>query len=121
MVLIQTLARGNGKQQLLSVIVRQPQRWLQIVTNLLRQHRGVMVVAKDSKHQLEVKQVILETSGISEDDIFVLGPGDSILLDDESVADGSVPDFKVVIVPIKESGRIHVDSTLYNGHLSLPV
>ena len=74
-----------------------------VVTTLLGQNRGVMVVAKDSKHQIELKNAILETSGIPENDIFLLEPGDSILLDDEAVESGNVHNFKVVIVPVRRA------------------
>jgi hypothetical protein len=67
----------------------------------VREGHGVMLVAKDSKHQEKMFELLGERMGGS--DIFVLRKGDSIVLTDEEVKNGSVHDYKVVIVPIKKS------------------
>ena len=64
--------------------------------------RRVMLVAKDSKHQQKLYEIILDR-GLPASDVFVLtGATGSIHLTDESVKNGG-PDYKVVIVPISKS------------------
>jgi superfamily II DNA or RNA helicase len=69
------------------------------VMGFLKEKKGVMVVAKDTKHQSLLKNLII-SQGIHEKDIFLLSSGKSILLTDDSVKEGQ-HDYKVVIVPIR--------------------
>jgi superfamily II DNA or RNA helicase len=69
------------------------------VMGFLKEKKGVMVVAKDTKHQSLLRSLII-SQGIEEKDIFLLSSGKSILLTDDSVKDGQ-HDYKVVIVPIR--------------------
>jgi superfamily II DNA or RNA helicase len=64
--------------------------------------RGVMLVAKDKKHQ-EVLRLLLVDNGLKNSDIYILQGGDSISLTDSTVKDGKIHDYKVVIVPISMS------------------
>lgn len=63
--------------------------------------RGVMVVARDSKHQ-EILYRMLARS-VSPKDIFVMKTGDSIFLTDDAVEEGKVHGYKIVIVPQRKA------------------
>jgi hypothetical protein len=63
--------------------------------------RGVMLVAKDSKHQERLYNMLIKS--IEPADIFMMKSGDSIFLTDESVAQGKVHGYKVVIVPQRKA------------------
>ena len=63
----------------------------------------VMIVAKDTNHQHEIKNMIIDQLKISSNDIFVLEKNESIYLTDEAVKDGKIHDYKVVIVPLRKS------------------
>lgn len=63
--------------------------------------RGVMLVAKDTKHQ-EVLYNMLRTK-VSSKDIFVMKSADSIFLTEDAVASGKVHGYKVVIVPHRKA------------------
>jgi superfamily II DNA or RNA helicase len=65
-------------------------------------NRGVMLVAKDKKHQ-EVLRLLLIALGMKNSDIYVLQGGDSISLTDDTVKEGKIHDYRVVIVPISMS------------------
>ncbi len=73
------------------------------VVEYLREGRGVMVVAKDRAHQQYLYERVLKTKTVNEKDIFLLEGGSSIFLTDEAVARGNVPDYKVVIVPMRKA------------------
>jgi hypothetical protein len=62
----------------------------------------VMLVAKDKKHQ-EVLRLLLIALGMKNSDIYVLQGGDSISLTDDTVKEGKIHDYRVVIVPISMS------------------
>ena len=70
--------------------------------NILQDGRGVMLVSKDKTHQ-QVLYNLLQKHGLKSSDIYILQGGDSISLTDEDVADGKIPDYSVVIVPIKKA------------------
>jgi hypothetical protein len=63
---------------------------------------GVMLVAKDNKHQQKLLEGCLEDLRLKRKDIFVLEKGASINLKDETVESGQVRDYKVVIVTIRQ-------------------
>jgi superfamily II DNA or RNA helicase len=65
--------------------------------------KGVMIVAQHSRHQEELKQLFIQDGHIKAKDIYVLQPEDSIFMTDECVAKGKIPDYKVVIVPMRKS------------------
>jgi superfamily II DNA or RNA helicase len=66
---------------------------------LIKEKKNPMVVAKDTKHQILIKEMLIEKN-IKEKDIFVLSSGNSIVLTDDSVKKDGI-DYKVVIVPIR--------------------
>ena len=67
----------------------------------LNQKRGVMLVAKDKDHQQELRQLLI-SSGIHDQDIFVMTGSESIFMTDENVKMKLIHDYKVVIVPISK-------------------
>ncbi len=73
------------------------------VQEFIDQDRGVMLVAKDRKHQQVLHQMVINDTSVDEEDIYVMGSGDSIFLTDEAVAEGKVHDYRVVIVPIRKA------------------
>jgi hypothetical protein len=76
---------------------------INLTNKLLKDGRGVMVVAKDTTHQNTLYDLVLKGTSLKSKDIFRLTGGDSIFLTDEYVNTGKVPDYKVVIVPIKKA------------------
>lgn len=62
-------------------------------------HR-VMMVARNNKHQLLLKQMMIDLK-IPSRDIFVLEKNTSIYLDEQSVKSGKMHAFKLAIVPIR--------------------
>ncbi len=66
---------------------------------LIKEKKNPMIVAKDTKHQILIKEMLIEKN-IKEKDIFVLSSGNSIVLTDDSVKKDGI-DYKVVIVPIR--------------------
>ncbi len=77
-------------------------RMASLTYELVQEGNGVMVVAKDINQQSELKNLIVE-AGIDIRDIFVLGSGESIVLDDASVERGEIHDYRVVIVRIRKA------------------
>lgn len=73
------------------------------VSKLLKEKRGVMLVAKDTKHQKVLEELLITKQVVKKKDIFLLESNDSIFLTDESVTNGETPDYKVVIVPIRKA------------------
>lgn len=69
---------------------------------LIRQGKGVMIVAKNVAHQLQLYDSLIE-SGVLQRDIFLIGKGKSIYLTEEAVNEGKIHDYKAVIVPISKS------------------
>ena len=63
--------------------------------------RGVVLVAKDSKHQQILYQMI--SKYVQKSDIFVLQGSESIFLTDEAVKNGKIHGYKVVIVPQRKA------------------
>lgn len=63
---------------------------------------GVMLVARNTKHQERLQDALIK-KGLKEKDIFLLTKDQSIFLTDESVESGDTPDYKVVIVPLRKS------------------
>lgn len=64
---------------------------------------GVMLVAKDNKHQQQLLEGCLsDIPKLKRKDIFVLEGGASINLKDETVEAGEVRDYKIVIVTIRQ-------------------
>ena len=63
--------------------------------------RGVMLVAKDTKHQEILYQMLVKT--VKTQDIFMMRSGDSIFLTDDAVKEGEVHGYKVVIVPQRKA------------------
>jgi hypothetical protein len=70
---------------------------------ILKKGRGVMLVAKDSKHQDVLYDLLLAGTNLTPSQVFVLKGGDSIFLTDEAVKSKEVPDYRVVIVPIQKA------------------
>ena len=77
-------------------------RMSSLTAELVEDGNGVMVVAKDVAQQGELKDLIIE-AGVNPRDIFVLGSGESIVLDDTSVESGDIHDYRVVIVRIRKA------------------
>ena len=71
---------------------------VKLTTDMLLSNRGVMIVARDAKHQEKLKEHILKDGVLKEKDIFLVNKDKSIFLTDESVEQGKTPDYKVVIV-----------------------
>jgi hypothetical protein len=63
---------------------------------------GVMLVGKNIAHINSLKDG-LASAGLKTKDIFVMNGKESIFLTDETVSEGSTPDYKVVIVPLNKS------------------
>ncbi len=71
-------------------------------TASLKKGRGVMLVAKDSRHQDVLYNKLIRTK-LQPSQVFVLKGGDSIFLTAEAVEKGETPDYKVVIVTIRQA------------------
>jgi hypothetical protein len=78
------------------------QEMVALTVGSVKGKKGVMLVAKDKKHQ-EVMRKLLVKNGIKDKDIYLLVGGDSISLTDDSVKAKTIHDYKVVIVPISKS------------------
>lgn len=63
---------------------------------------GVMIVTRSSAHQ-ETLRGMLVKSGVKNNLIHVLKAGESIFMTDESVEAGDTPDYKIVIVTIRQA------------------
>jgi len=70
---------------------------------MLGKGRGVMLVAKDSKHQDVLYNLLLKRTTLKPSQVFVLKGNDSIFLTDEAVKTKEVPNYRVVIVPIHKA------------------
>lgn len=68
--------------------------------DFLKEKKGVMMVAKTEEHQNILKAALIK-AGMKDKDIYLLKT--SIFMTDEAVLDGSIPDYKVVIVPTRKS------------------
>ena len=66
-----------------------------------RKNNGVMLVAKDAKHQKKLQNMLVR-KGIREKDIYVLESGKSIVLTDETVKTTGI-DYQVVITTIRQA------------------
>lgn len=73
-------------------------KMVSLTKKMLTQDRGVMIVARDTKHQNLLRDMIIETSKLTNNDIFLITKDKSIFLTDESVKKKKTPDYKVVIV-----------------------
>jgi superfamily II DNA or RNA helicase len=65
---------------------------------LLKKDRGIMIVSKDTAHQNKLRDMIIENTRLTNNDIFLIEKDKSIFLTDESVKKKKTPDYKVVIV-----------------------
>lgn len=74
-----------------------------VTKNILEQERGVMLVAKDAKHQEVLYNALINKNVVVKSDVFLIKGDNSINLTDESVEAGKVHDYKVVIVPIRKA------------------
>ena len=63
--------------------------------------RGVMLVAKDSKHQETLYRMLAKK--VNPEDIFMMRSGDSIFLTEDAVDEGKIHGYKVVIVPQRKA------------------
>jgi hypothetical protein len=63
--------------------------------------RGVMLVAKDAKHQEILYRMLVKK--VKPEDIFIMKSGDSIFLTEDAVEEGKVHGYKVVIVPQRKA------------------
>lgn len=85
-----------------------------VAKSYLKKKVGVMMVAKDSKDVIKLKELMLKNiNELKDSDIFILEGNQSIYFTDSSVNSGKTPDYKIVIVPIKKSEgytmtRLHV-------------
>jgi superfamily II DNA or RNA helicase len=68
----------------------------------LEEDTPTMVVARNSVHQRRLQKMLIK-KGLREKEIFLLEGKDSIFITDEAVAEGKVPDYKVIIVPKDKS------------------
>jgi superfamily II DNA or RNA helicase len=73
------------------------------VEMFLQEDRGVMLVAKDKRHQQKLYVMLTSGTSVNPEDVYVLGSGESIFLTDEAVAAGKIRNYKVVIVTIKKA------------------
>ncbi len=83
-----------------SEMIRQTCHYLRSV-----KRRGVMLIAKDVKHQAILYDLLTTSKDakVSKDSIFMIKGNDSLFLSDDAVNNGSVPDYRVVIVPIRKA------------------
>ena len=77
-------------------------RMVKLTLQIIKKKRGVMLVARNSKHQQLLYKILLEKK-IKPRDIYILGSGDSIFLTDEAVNEGKIHGYKVVIVPQRKA------------------
>lgn len=73
------------------------------VVEYIKTGRGVMLVAKDKAHQQLLYERVIATKVVKKKEIYLLEGGASIFLTDEAVERGKVPDYKVVIVPLRKA------------------
>ena len=73
-------------------------KMVDLTKKLLKKGRGVMIVTKDTNHQNKMRELIIENTKLTSNDIFLITGDKSIFLTDESVKKKKVPDYKVVIV-----------------------
>jgi superfamily II DNA or RNA helicase len=71
---------------------------ISLTKNFIKKGRGVMIVSRDTKHQDRLKNMILEETNLTNNDLFLIQKDKSIFLTDESVKKKKTPDYKVVIV-----------------------
>jgi hypothetical protein len=76
---------------------------VRVVEEYLKRGVGVFVVAKDTKRQQELRDMLVRGSSLRSKDVFLIEKGTSIFLTDEAVEKGKVPDYKVVITTIRKS------------------
>ena len=75
---------------------------------------GVMLVGRDQGQAERLRELVLRNvPGLAPKDVYLLSGNESIHFTDEEVAAGRVPDYKVVIVPVRKSEgytltRIHI-------------
>ena len=77
-------------------------RMVKLTLQIIKKKRGVMLVARNAKHQQLLYKILLEKK-IEPRDIYILGSGDSIFLTDEAVNEGKIHGYKVVIVPQRKA------------------
>jgi hypothetical protein len=77
-------------------------KMIELVTMYNKEKKGVMLVANNESHQTTLHDILVK-SGMKSKDIFLLKGNESIFMTDESVQEGKVPDYKVVIVPQRKS------------------
>jgi superfamily II DNA or RNA helicase len=71
---------------------------IELTKKLIKKERGVMIVAKDKKHQDKLRDMVIENTKLTSNDIFLITGDKSIFFTDESVKKKKTPDYKVVIV-----------------------
>ena len=77
-------------------------KMVEVVLAFLKEEKAVMLVARNSEHQKRLKSMLI-AKNLKEDDIYLLEKDSSIFLTDETVEDGTTPDYKVAIVPLRKS------------------
>lgn len=75
------------------------------IINIVKKYldRGVFVVAKDSKHQEELLDLIMQNIKIRREDIFLITSKDTLFLTDASVENKKTKDYKIVITTVRKS------------------
>jgi hypothetical protein len=71
--------------------------------HLVARNQGVMLVAKDARHATTLRDALVHSGQIDPAKIFLFTKKVSLNLTDDSVTAGTVPDYKIVIVPIKKA------------------
>ena len=77
-------------------------KMIDVTKKFLSENKGVMLVAKDSKHSQKLKELFIK-KGVDAADILVMDKNTSIFMTDKTVENGTTPDYKVVIVPKSKS------------------
>lgn len=75
---------------------------IHLTLNFLREKKGTMLVARNTRHQERLRELLID-GGLKSKDIFLLQKNDSIYMTDESVKKGITPDYRVVITTLNKS------------------
>jgi len=74
---------------------------ISLAIKLIKKGEGVFILARNSKHQAQLKSLLLRKKIVPEKDIFLIGPEGFLNLTDETVKSGKVHDYKIVITTLQ--------------------
>jgi superfamily II DNA or RNA helicase len=74
----------------------------QTLLSIKKTKKSVMIVTRDTKHQEKLRKMFVE-KGMKDKDIYLLKGDDSIFMTDETVKEGKIHDYKVIIVTIRKA------------------